>query len=107
MRYMHLALFITIFYPGLVTAESIPCSVSPPIDTSEKAWCAIDKILLIQSCASPYGFERDTKDLGDRWLLIVKDKNPNTETSCRMTKLAVCKSNGTILYEAENKDCGT
>jgi len=100
-------LSIALSYQIALANENIPCKVDPPIDTSEKAWCAIDRILLMQSCASIHGYDREEKDLGNRWLLIVKDKNPNKDASCGMIKLSVCKSNGGILYGAQNNDCNT
>ena len=107
MKNIYIILFLATISSVSFAAENIPCKVDPPIDTSEKAWCAIERILLMQSCASVHGFDREEKDLGDRWLLIVKDKNPNAQTSCGKIKLEVCKINGTILHETRNNDCST
>ena len=98
---------LTTFYSVSAFAEAKPCKVDPPIDTTAKAWCAIDKYLFVQSCLSVEGFSRDAKDLGNRWLLTIKDINPRGNKSCRSIIVEVCKKDGEIVYEPGSHKCST
>jgi hypothetical protein len=78
-------------------------NTAPFVNSPEKAWLSASDILKKHSCLSSHGFDRETQDRGDAWLLIVKDKNPDPKTSCCQIRLIVNKNNGTISYE-DNKD---
>lgn len=84
-------------------ASETPCKTELPIDTAKKAWCAADRVFYVQSCFSVVGFSRQSKDLGDRWLLASKDKNSNG--GCGTIAVEVCKKDGKIIYNAGTKNC--
>jgi len=86
-------------------AEDSPCKIEPPIDTEAKAWCAVDKILFVQSCISKHGFDRVTFDMDDFWYLEYHDKNPDLNSACSLHKFKVCKENGKIIYEDSAEHC--
>ncbi len=74
---------------------------APFVNSLEKAWLSISDILKKHSCLSSHGFDRETQDHGDAWLLIVKDKNPDPKTSCCQIRLIVDKNSGVVGYENE------
>jgi hypothetical protein len=83
------------------------CEVGLPIDSIEKAWCAADYTLQIQSCLSLYEYHRETKDLEDRWVLHSWDEGKNGETTCRPIIISVCKNSGKLLYENSKEQCSS
>ncbi len=80
------------------SADVPVCKAVIPIENAKQAWCAVAKELLMQSCASTYGFERKAKDLGEFWLLESRDNNPDSSRACRIFSVKVRKASGELLY---------
>lgn len=88
-------------------ANTNTCKPELPIDSIEKAWCAADYTLQMQSCFSLYEYHREAKDLGDRWVLRSWDEGDKGETTCRPILINVCKNSGKIFYENSREQCSS
>lgn len=86
-------------FSSLATSANEPvCKSVVPIENEKQAWCAVARELLMQSCASTYGFDRRAVDLGEFWLLESRDKNPDSSHACLISAVEVRKVSGEILY---------
>lgn len=91
--------FFGLAFSTLACAADEPvCKPVVPIESEEQAWCAVAEALLMQSCASSYGFQRRAQDLGEFWLLESRDKNPDGDHACSMFVVKVRKTSGEIVY---------
>jgi hypothetical protein len=77
--------------------DSSVCKPTAPIENEEQAWCAAASVLRMQSCASRYGFERRTQDLGEFWILESTDKNPDSKSACLKSAIKIRKASGEIV----------
>lgn len=97
MKMSFLCLLGLAFSPLAFSADEPVCKSVIPIKNEKQAWCAVAKELLMQSCASTYGFERKAKDLGEFWLLEVRDNNPDSRRACLIFSVKVRKASGELL----------
>jgi hypothetical protein len=73
------------------------CRLQPPVDSSDKAQCAADSYFQSISCL--YGSRRfEVEEIGDRWVVTVRDSKPIGANPCRTETVWVCKSTGMLVW---------
>jgi hypothetical protein len=73
------------------------CRVQPPVDSSDKAQCAADSYFQSISCL--YGSRSfEVEEIGDHWVVRVRDSKPIGAHSCRTETVWVCKSTGVLVW---------